>query len=166
MKVVIQRTVLISLLIILGALFCIVIADPMFYPPGTFVHLDGRPSIMDHDWSPYGIGGWAYAAGDFLCHQEYSRSFILNGSQLPFCIRDIGLMIGFLVGLALCIFRDASLKDVKYLKLGAFMLLPTLIQWCIEHFMSIDLPVSRFLLAVISGIGASFIVGHALYRIE
>lgn len=39
-----------------------------------------------------------YTIGDFNCHQMSSRSFFINGNQLPFCSRDIGVFSGFVIG--------------------------------------------------------------------
>ncbi len=39
-----------------------------------------------------------YTIGDFNCHQMSSRSFFINGNQMPFCSRDIGVFSGFVVG--------------------------------------------------------------------
>lgn len=137
---------------------------PFLYPVGTFVHLDGSPSLMDHDWSPYGAGGLLYALGDLLCHQEFARSFVLNGNQMPVCIRDVGLLAGLVVGLFSCILLKEKLSDRKYLIVGVILLLLTLAEWCMEKMTGADPQALRFTIAVISGIGAALIVGFVVYK--
>lgn len=45
------------------------------------------------------VGGWLYAVGALICHQQPERSFHLGGAQLPVCARCLGLYIGAAVGL-------------------------------------------------------------------
>ncbi len=45
-----------------------------------------------------------YTIGDFNCHQMSSRSFFINGNQMPFCSRDIGVFSGFVIGAILVSF--------------------------------------------------------------
>jgi uncharacterized membrane protein len=44
-----------------------------------------------------------YLIGDVNCHQQAERSYELNGNQLPICARDVGLLFGMVLGLALFI---------------------------------------------------------------
>lgn len=44
-------------------------------------------------------GGWLYAVGALICHQQPERSFHLAGAQLPVCARCLGLYVGAAVGL-------------------------------------------------------------------
>lgn len=145
------------------ALMLIIIA-PLAYPYGTFVNLDGSAGIMDHDWGGYGAGGIVYAIGDMLCHQESARSFFLNGSQLAFCIRDIGLLSGFVAGFVHVVWKGIQSYDSKKLAIGIGLLIPTAIEYICEHSFDMDLPELRFILGILSGFGAALILGYALYR--
>ena len=160
----IQSSILKGLLVLPLLLLILILTAPMMYPYGTFLHLDGYAAVMDHNWSQYGAGGWIYALGDFLCHQEQSRSFILNGSQMPFCIRDVGLLSGLVIGLAACIRLNGALSDRRYLINGLLMISLTLLEWIIENALSVDLPVSRFILGVVSGIGVALVLGFVLEK--
>jgi len=161
---VIQDTVLRGLTIAASVLMLLFVTAPYAFPYGTFVSLDGAPSAMDHDWSSYGPMGLVYAMGDILCHQEFDRSFILNGSQMPICMRDLALLAGSIVGLVVCLWIRDVLNDRRYLFVGILLLAPTAAEWVAEHMLSMDSPELRIILGIVSGIGAALIVGHALFR--
>ena len=82
---------------IIFSLLALMFIVPFLYAAGTFNNLDGTSGVLDHDWS---VGQFIYALGDLLCHQEIERSFIINGSQMAMCSRDVGLMTGCAVALA------------------------------------------------------------------
>jgi uncharacterized membrane protein len=44
-------------------------------------------------------GGWLYAVGALICHQQPERSFHVGTSQLPVCARCLGLYGGAALGL-------------------------------------------------------------------
>ena len=74
---------------------------PFISPYGSFTDLDGTPGVIDHwdIWSsrdPFTMV--MYLLGDIFCHQEMDRTVILNGSEMPMCIRDLGLLMGFMFG--------------------------------------------------------------------
>ncbi len=160
----IQDIVLKVLTAVSGILLLLFIAAPLVSPFGTFIHLDGTPSILDHDWSGYGPAGWVYAFGDILCHQEFSRSIVLNGSQMPVCGRDVGLLIGMFTGLIGCFWIKSVISDRKYLVIGILLLLPTALEWIAEHVTALDSMELRVFFGIISGIGAALIIEHVLNR--
>ena len=41
------------------------------------------------------IAATVYAIGDLNCHQKHYRSWEINGNQLAVCVRDIGILFGF-----------------------------------------------------------------------
>lgn len=152
------------LLAFFGVSLVLMTVTPLLYPYGTFTGLDGTPGIMDHDWGGYGAGGIVYAIGDMLCHQEAARSFFLNGSQLPFCIRDVGLLIGLVAGLAVVLRESMKSGEKKRLLLGLVLLVPTAAEYAAEHLYDMDLPELRFIFGMVSGFGAALILGYAIYR--
>ena len=152
------------LLAFFGISLGLIVVTPLLYPPGTFSGLDGRPGLMDHDWGGYGAGGIVYAIGDLLCHQEAARSFFLNGNQLPFCIRDVGLLIGLVGGLAVVYREGLSSREFKRLMFGLLLLVPTAAEYAVEHVYDMDFPELRFILGIVSGFGAALILGYALYK--
>ena len=142
----------------LGVLAALFLSAPCMALPGTFLGLDGSPMIIDNGWLGHGPKGIAYLIGDILCHQETARSFILNGSQLPVCIRDMGILLGSLAGCAAsCFFLD-HLRGRKVLIAGVALLLVTAVQWALRGTNG-DNEAIRFASGIVSGIGASVILG-------
>ncbi len=39
-----------------------------------------------------------YRFGDANCHQKASRSYFVNGNQMPVCARDVGIFLGLAIG--------------------------------------------------------------------
>ncbi len=142
----------------LGVLTALFLSAPYMAPPETFLGLDGSPMVIDNGWLGHGPAGVAYLIGDLLCHQETARSFILNGSQLPVCIRDTGLLIGLLAGCAASCFSLDRLRGRRVLTIGVVLLLVTAVQWALQGTVG-DHEAIRFASGIVSGIGASVILG-------
>jgi uncharacterized membrane protein len=53
---------------------------------------------------------WVYAGGDVNCHQKASRSLYVNGNEMPYCSRDLGIFIGMMLG---CLFGLYIVLDLK-----------------------------------------------------
>ena len=97
-----KRHMLVIELILLSVLLAIWIA-PLTLPSGSIGGLDGSIGSLDHGedlsdvpWQQRAV----YLLGDINCHQQADRSFEVNGNQLPFCARDVGLLTGAVIGLA------------------------------------------------------------------
>jgi uncharacterized membrane protein len=85
----------------------LVLVSPYLVPPNTLKDLTGTVGVKDntaqfHDLSllPKAI----YSIGDVECHQIAARSYYLNGNQMPFCARDVGLFIGLAFGFGIVTF--------------------------------------------------------------
>lgn len=52
-----------------------------------------------------------YYFGDINCHQKYSRSFVINGNQMPMCARCTSIFIGMNIGFGLVLFAEPK-KDL------------------------------------------------------
>jgi uncharacterized membrane protein len=92
---------------------------PAIMEPGTVEHIDGT-STMDHldMWKELnGFSRVIYAFGDSQCHQMESRSFYINGNQMPMCSRCTALFMWSNLGLVSAMFLrpeyDISLASVK-----------------------------------------------------
>jgi len=75
----------------------LVVVAPMLVPAGTLTDLSGRVGVHDNDvlfdelsTVPHAV----YWIGDAECHQLANRSLFINGNQMPFCARDVGLFVG------------------------------------------------------------------------
>lgn len=90
----------IFLLISVAWLLLLLIA-PYMVPSGTILYLDGKANSIDYYslWEKLDpLPRTIYLFGDYNCHQKYSRSWVLNGNQLPVCTRDMGMFLGFCLG--------------------------------------------------------------------
>lgn len=90
----------------LASLFsALLFTAPAALPPGSAGDLSGAVASIDNAavWSTFPQPfQWVYKVGDQACHTKLSRSFVINGNQMPFCARDSGIFVGATIGLALC----------------------------------------------------------------
>ncbi len=87
-----------------------VLIAPFTLPAGSVTDLSGSVGPIDNgpqidDMNPFAAA--IYWLGDANCHQLASRSYYLNGNQLPFCARDLGIFIGMALGMVLAFFVKA-----------------------------------------------------------
>jgi uncharacterized membrane protein len=81
-----------------------------------------------------------------LCHQDPSRSFVLDGAPVAVCVRCLGIYWGAAVGMVVRMRRAGSL-------LAMAMLLNVLdVASSALHFHG-NLPLTRFLLGLLFGVG-------------
>lgn len=142
-----------------AAVLVFTVLTPLLSEPGAYLGLDGRPSVIDHQW---GLPSAIYAVGDLLCHQMQGRSLMLNGSQLPFCARCFGLLIGLTAGMACCIKLDSRLSERRMLYAGLALLALLAAERLMEEFTGGIQPL-RFASGVAGGFGAALVLCHALY---
>ncbi len=157
------RKFMLTVLTALSVLLILNVAAPLMAPYGTFTGLDGLPASIDHGWQGHGPAGVMYLLGDVFCHQEMNRSFILNGSQLPVCIRDIGILAGAVAGCVLTVLLIDRLRGNRVLAIGIVLTLVTGVEWCLEGVVG-DMPAPRFLSGIVTGIGASILLGWWIAR--
>ena len=152
------RTAALAASVSLALLLVLMLIAPFMAPFGTFTGLDGSPAYVDHDWSGHGLTGIAYLIGDIACHQEMSRSIVLNGSQMPICIRDLGILAGALVGCTALPAVIDRLRGNRAFAIGVALTLMTGVEWAVEGVVG-DMPVPRFASGLITGMGASMLLG-------
>ena len=126
-----------------GAVLALMILSPLLSPYGAFRGLDGSPGFIDGGWEGGGPAGLSYLLGDLVCHQEEARSLILNGSQMPVCARDTGILMGLTIGFAICLLIRDRLADrrlqVRRMSVAAIRLCraqdapPQLSLFCSDH---------------------------------
>jgi uncharacterized membrane protein len=88
----------------------LVLLAPFTLPSGSVTDLSGRATSVDNADQIAGMNPLAaavYWAGDVNCHQLPSRSYFLNGNQMPFCARDLGVFVGLVAGMALALLTSA-----------------------------------------------------------
>ena len=150
------------LLAVLASFLILMITIPMIYHPEAFIGLDGRPGVLDSGWKMAfadPVSKFIYGLGDMFCHQEQDRSFILNGSQLAFCQRDVSILFGVILGLVLFMHRyvAAFAQDKRVLIIGILLFAVTLVEWAIESYFSLDVMGTRVISGVMSGVGIAVI---------
>ncbi len=158
-----RRRVLVVAIVATAALLALVVLAPCMAPYGSFRHLDGTPSMIDGGWEGHGLASAVYALGDFFCHQEEARSFFLNGSQLPFCVRDVGILVGLPVGFVLCLALGDRLSDRRIAWIGVILVLLMGAEWLYET-TGADIAWLRFASGLSAGVGAALFLGWLLFR--
>lgn len=150
----------------------LVFVIPSAYPFGTFTGLDGSAGILDHGgmWaSKDPVSAAIYGIGDLMCHQEESRSFIVNGSQIAFCKRDTAILAGLVLGSILSDrkLRLLDMSDRRIPYAGIVLIAISVVEWCVEKSMSADVPALRIVAGVASGVGLALIIcyfAHSQYE--
>jgi uncharacterized membrane protein len=96
----------------------LVITAPLMVPAHTLPDLSGVVGGHENEDKFSGLSLVPHAIywlGDAECHQIANRSFFLNGNQMPFCARDVGLFAGFPIGLAMLSFRRLIVNPILVL---------------------------------------------------
>ena len=157
-----------ALLFFASFLFLMLII-PLLYPYGSFIGMDGRASIIEH-WNDTAfadpLSRAIYGIGDLFCHQEQSRSFIINGSQMAFCQRDVSIMIGLSVGLLITDRRIGLIRtgDRMWLIIGILMIASTFIEWGISHVFETDVLAARVATGLLAGAGIALVLQHLMIK--
>jgi uncharacterized membrane protein len=86
---------------------------PLSLPAGSVKDLSGVVGRVDNanqtaKMNPF--ARWVYEGGDVNCHQKASRSLFINGNEMPYCSRDLGIFIGMMLGCALGLYIVLDLK--------------------------------------------------------
>ncbi|MCL2295776.1 MAG: DUF2085 domain-containing protein [Methanomassiliicoccaceae archaeon] len=157
------------MLVLFTAFFMLMIAIPFLYPYGSFTDLGGTAGVIEN-WDALAFANpltrTVYSIGDLFCHQEMPRSFIINGSQMAFCQRDVCVLAGFIVGL---LATDKKICPIyvgsrRFAIAGLLMTSLTFIEWGIELGFSVDVPAAKMATGVLTGIGIAAIVQYAVAK--
>ncbi|AIZ56428.1 hypothetical protein Mpt1_c05380 [Candidatus Methanoplasma termitum] len=158
-----------AILLFLAVFLLLMILLPLLHPYGSFTDLDGRAGVIDN-WSKLSfadpLSRGVYFLGDLFCHQETSRSFIINGSQMAFCQRDVSILTGAIVGL---IATDEKIsvipiKNKTIPLIGVLMIVSTLIEWGIEFVFNVDLLAGRVATGLLAGAGIALIFQYFITK--
>lgn len=96
----------------------LVVASPFLAPSGSLVDLSGRVGYHDNAELISGLDPVpraVYWIGDAQCHQIADRSYFLNGNQMPFCARDLGLFVGLAAASAFALFFRLAINPLLLL---------------------------------------------------
>ena len=151
-------------------LFCVIMlfVTPFLEPYGTFTELDGVIGRMDHSdlWGNVNVlSGLVYGVGDMLCHQTFSRSLVLNGSQVAICIRDLGAAVGLTAGLFAVRFVPREyIIERRMLAVIIVLFVPVIIDWSVQFATGFDSSLTRAVTGALAGIAAALFIERALLR--
>lgn len=141
-------------LMIFASITLLVLIVPFMVTPGSLVNLDGRVGIIDHAdiWNEQDIiTGLIYRTGDYFCHQMEERSYLLNGNQLPVCVRDLGLLLGFTLASFPLIWID---RRISWWMITAFVL-PIIVDGGVQTLMDYQSQnLIRLTTGILGGVGA------------
>jgi uncharacterized membrane protein len=176
------------LLTVVTCFILLVVITPFINPYGYLVHLDGVPGVIDSVRPNTDPLTWAiYSLGDMFCHQQQGRTFILNGSELAFCQRDISIIVGLTIGLAvtdrasplsllvkkkwtplgLSVYMSPMSRIIlnKWVPvMGCVLLASTLAEWALEHALPFDDLFARTATGVAAGMGIALLIQYFLCR--
>ena len=156
------RSYTLTFLIISSVLAVCFFIAPLLSPYGSFLGLDGTPGVMDHwdVWSekdPFTCV--IYSIGDIVCHQEEARMFILNGSEMPICVRDVGLLLGFVIGCSSLLTLTGQAFAERYGRpfiVISFIVIFT--DWIIQYSMKFNIPFTRLVTGLLAGAGFAVLI--------
>jgi len=158
-----------AVLLFLATFLILMIVLPLLYPYGSFTGLDGSAGVIDN-WEKLAFADpltrGIYFLGDFFCHQETSRSFIINGSQMAFCQRDTCILAGAVIGLFLTDKKISLIPAANKLFaiLGVFMIISTFAEWGVEFIFDVDIPAARMITGTMAGIGVALVLQYVFSK--
>jgi len=144
----------------------LVFVSPMLVPAGTLTDLSGvvggheNEELFD-DLSP--VPHAVYWAGDAECHQIAERSFFINGNQMPFCARDVGLFIGMAAASAFVTFVRFKINPILVL-LG---LVPIGLDGGVQMFTDYESNnILRVATGLVAGIVLALLLAHFMFALQ
>ena len=143
----------------------LVITAPLMVPSGTLTDLTGVVGSHDNDdqfdsLSP--LPHAVYWLGDGECHQISNRSYFLNGNQMPFCARDLGLFLGLAAGFGVATFIAIRIHPLLVLVGLVPMAIDGGIQLVTDYESNNPL---RLLTGLIAGLALSLMFAHMIFAI-
>jgi uncharacterized membrane protein len=102
MRVKITSPVMLVMFLVSALWLALVVSAPYLVPSNTLTDLSGSVGVKDNTDQFKDLAALPkaiYSIGDVECHQIASRSLFLNGNEMPFCARDLGLFLGLSAGL-------------------------------------------------------------------
>lgn len=153
-----------AVLIFFTAWLVAVLAAPMLLPASSVPDLSGRAGYIDNSkaisvMNPFSAA--IYLIGDGNCHQLSQRSFYLNGNQMPFCARDVGIFIGLVVGMLAVLVLSPRFSWLVLVLLAVPILIDGGIQYA-GGYESTN--ILRLITGILGGAAASYFLGHVADR--
>lgn len=149
-----------SILMFFTAWAVVVLISPWTLPAGSVPDLSGRSGSLDNmdsieEMNP--LAAAVYVIGDIYCHQRLDRSFTMNGNEMPFCARDLGIFLGLAVGMLMVLVIRPGFRLWLFIVLVAPILLDGGMQ-LLGLYESNN--AVRMITGVLGGGGCSYLLGH------
>lgn len=144
----------------------LVVTAPLMVPHGTLTDLSGTVGTHDNDDQFDSIGPLPHAVywiGDGECHQMANRSLFLNGNQMPFCVRDLGLFLGLAAGFGVATFIAIRIHPVLVLIGLVPMAIDGGLQLVTEYVSNNPL---RLVTGLVAGMALSLMFAHMIFAIQ
>ncbi len=157
----------IFLIIISLAFIASFFISPLMIESGSIIFDDeGIVGEEDHskeiDAIPSSFAKLTYRFGDRFCHQKHSRSWEINGNQMPVCARDVGLFAGIFLG---CIFGSSHRRGIPLLIL-LLTLAPMVLDGGLQAISSYESINSiRLITGMVAGFGIGAYVNGSLVHV-
>jgi uncharacterized membrane protein len=97
----ITSRVILALLLLSSVWLALVVLSPFMVRANTLLDLSGVVGGHENEYQFVNLNPLPHAIywlGDAECHQLANRSYFLNGNQMPFCARDVGIFLGLVIG--------------------------------------------------------------------
>lgn len=148
------------MLVIFSVWLIIVILIPFSLPSGSVTDLSGKVGEIDNGGALEGMNPVArviYTIGDVNCHQLSERSLFINGNQMPFCSRDLGIFIGLVIGVILALLLDLRISILVFILTLIPMGVDGLLQVLTDYQSANGL---RLVTGIIAGAGVSLLLSR------
>jgi len=158
--------VALALMLLSAIWLALVVLSPFLVPSNTLKDLSGVVGGHENENQFKALGPVPHAVywlGDAECHQLASRSYFLNGNQMPFCARDVGLLLGLVLGFGFAMFVRWKIPPLLVL-LG---LVPIAIDGGLQQVTSYEStnPL-RVATGLVAGLVLALLLAHFLFVIE
>ena len=146
--------------LVFGIALALFILVPVACTYGEVDGLDGTPVVMDYPdlWASLDpVSCVTYAVGDILCHQDSARSFHINGSQLPICVRDVSALAGLFAGMLLTFRIGMYTSDRRFcipFLIASFGLM--IADVVIQNVLSLNVVPTRVITGMLCGLSVAF----------
>lgn len=149
-----------AMLIFFTAWAVVVLISPWTLPAGSVPDLSGRSGSLDNmdsieEMNP--LAAAVYIIGDVYCHQRLDRSFTMNGNEMPFCARDVGIFLGLALGMLIIMMIRPRFRFWLFLVLVVPIILDGGMQ-LLGLYESNN--AMRLITGTLGGGGSSYLLGH------
>ncbi len=144
----------------------LVFSAPFLVPSNTLTDLSGRVGFHDNDQQISSLGALPHAIywiGDAECHQIAARSYFLNGNEMPFCARDVGIFLGLAAAFGLLTFFRFKVNPIYVI----LALVPIGIDGGLQAITDYESNnVLRIFTGLLAGAALAMLVAHFLFVIQ